>query len=235
MSENGRKPGCERACSLGRWLSGRGLGKRACGQWLTACTPNNYSRGNILFYQGNMPLGLYFVCQGRVKLVRGEGRGRQQIVRIVDGPAVLGERALVAQVPYAATAELAEDSRVCFSSANSFFRLWAEEPEISRLVARLLAERLGDTQQSLTDMGLHTVRERLAMIVVRRHEAAQGGPVDLGESRQELAQLLGTAPEVVCRALSELEDKGILAVDGRHAEVRDETRLRWVAQMPAKA
>src|SRR5581483_7150922 len=70
-----RKAACEKSCALARWLAKRGLGKRALGSWLSACTPNNYSRGNILFYQGNMPLGLYFLCQGRVKLVRGESRG----------------------------------------------------------------------------------------------------------------------------------------------------------------
>lgn len=191
-----------------------------------------YLAGDSLFHQGNEPLGLFFLCAGAVKLTRSETGGRQHIVRIVGAPEMLGERALIAREPYEASAQVVEDAGVWLLDLVRFESLWRDEPDVARALAARLARRLGETQALLAELGSRTVRERLARVILRCAEGA--GRTDLPGSRQELAELIGTAPEVVSRTLAELERKGLCSVDGRRVDILDEARLRAVARLPAE-
>lgn len=199
----------------------------------TGWRPNRYSRGNILFYQGNEPFALFFICSGRVKLVRAEDGGRHQIVRVVRAPNFLGERSLVAGEPYAATAEVMDDARICVIDSARFFRDWADRPELARMMARQLAAKLGEAEAHATDLSMRTIRERLAKLFCEEADAApERGRFDLQETRQEIAELLGTSPEVISRTIAELEDKDLVEVDGRRVRLLDASRLRRVARLP---
>lgn len=221
-------------CELETWCASRGMPAPIASAFASGWRPNRYSRGNVLFYQGNEPFALFFICSGRVKLVRAEDGGRHQIVRIIRAPNFLGERSLVAGEPYAATAEVMDDARICVIDSARFFRAWADRPELPRMIARQLAAKLGEAEAHATDLSMRTIRERLAKHFSEESTAASdGGRFVLSETRQEIAELLGTSPEVISRTIAELEEKDLVEVDGRSVRVRDEKRLRRVARLPA--
>lgn len=223
-------------CVLESWCASRGMSAPVAASFAAGWRENRYARGNILFYQGNEPFALFFLCQGRVKLVRAEDGGRHQITRIVRAPDFLGERSLVAGEPYGATAEVMDDARVCVIDSARFFRAWADRPELSRLIARQLAAKLGDAEAHAVDLSMRTMRERLAKHLCEQADASGkgGGVFELAETRQEIAELLGTSPEVVSRTIAELEGRRLVDVDGRRVKVLDGKRLRAVARLPAK-
>ena len=159
-------------------------------------------------------------------------------MRVVSAPDLLGERALVGGVstgaPYEASAEvLDEGTRVCFVEAGRFLEFMKREIDVSRLILRHLAKRLAETQYSLAEMGLLTIRQRLARLIFSRKEAV-GGKAErayIGESRRDLAEMLGTSPEVICRILADLEQSKIIQVDGRHVRIWNDARLRYAARL----
>ncbi len=222
-------------CELDAWCVDHGMPAPIASSFATGWRPNRYSRGNVLFYQGNEPFALFFICSGRVKLVRAEDGGRHQIVRIIRAPNFLGERSLVAGEPYAATAEVMDDARICVIDSARFFRAWADRPELARMIARQLAAKLGEAEAHATDLSMRTIRERLAKHFCEESgAAAKNGLFELSETRQEIAELLGTSPEVISRTIAELEDKKLVEVDGRRVRLLDAQRLRRVARLPAR-
>ncbi len=222
------------ACELESWCVSRGMPAGVASSFATGWHSNRYTRGNVLFYQGNEPFALFFICSGRVKLVRAEDGGRHQIVRIIRAPNFLGERSLVAGEPYAATAEVMDEARICVIDSARFFRAWADRPELARMIARQLAAKLGEMEAHATDLSMRTIRERLAKhLCVESDVASKRNLFDLSETRQEIAELLGTSPEVISRAISELEQKKLIEVSGRRVRVLDEKRLRRVARLPS--
>jgi CRP/FNR family transcriptional regulator len=160
--------------------------------------------------------------------------GRQHIVRMMTGPDFLGERALLAGQPYAASAQVMEDSRVCAIDGASFRALWRGEPELSRMLAIYLARKLAAADEAACDLALLTIRELLSRLIVDRLGPAGGDRVLFSESRQDLADILGTSAEVISRTLSELARRKILALDGRSVEILDGERLRAIAGLPAR-
>lgn len=231
-----KRAGCGARCALEIWCASRGLPPSLAQSFSSAWRSNTYSRGNDLFYQGNEPYALFFLCSGRVKLVRAEGGGRHKIVRLVRAPDFLGERSLIAGEPYAATAEVMEEANVCLIDAARFKTLWVERPELARVLARQLAAKLGEAEGHVADLALRTIRERLAkhLALQARAGSGDGAAFELRESRQELAEMLGTSPEVVSRTLAELSDRKLIAIDGRKINVLDEGRLRGAARLPSR-
>ncbi|MDE2491207.1 MAG: Crp/Fnr family transcriptional regulator [Elusimicrobia bacterium] len=223
-------------CSLEHWCSTRGMSGPLSSGFASNWRVNRYARGNVLFYQGNEPFALFFLCSGRVKIVRADREGRRQIVRIIRAPDFIGERSLIARQPYSATAEVMEEADICVIDSAKFFRFWSDQPEFARFLAQRLAITLGDVQGLATDLALRTIRERLAKLIVRQSEVPpQSETVILPtESRQELAELLGTSPEVVCRTLKELSSSRLISVSGRRVRILDGARLRAAAWLPAK-
>ncbi len=57
--------------------------------------------------------------------------------------------------------------------------------------------------------------------------------LNLPTDRRHLADLLGTRPETVWRAMRELETAGVLKVEGRRVIIRDLDRLLDQAGAPA--
>jgi|GEM_PF-6023100 len=223
-------------CSLERWCASSGMSASQSAGFSGGWRSNRYERGNVLFYQGNEPFALFFLCSGRVKIVRADREGRRQIVRVISEPDFVGERSLIARQPYQATAEVMDDSDVCVIDSARFFRFWGERPEFARVLAQRLAINLGNVQDLASDLALHTIRERLTKFIALQAETSPkpGAPLQLVESRQEIAELLGTSPEVVSRTLRELADHKIIAIEGRRVRVLDGQRLRSAARLPAK-
>jgi CRP/FNR family transcriptional regulator, polysaccharide utilization system transcription regulator len=225
--------GSDGVCIFRGWAAEQGLSAVACERMAPLWRTNLYQRGDIIFYQGNAPSSVYFLCSGSVKLVRDARMGRQHILRMVNGPDFLGERALLAGQPYAASAQVMEDSRVCAIERERFRGLWRNEPELSRMLAIYLSRKLAESDEAACDLALLTIRELLSRLIMERLGTSGGDLVQFSESRQDLADILGTSAEVISRTLSELARKKLVALDGRSVRVLDKERLRVIGGMQA--
>lgn len=221
--------GCA-TCPLRRDALLRHLDATGWKTFLAARTARFYRRNNVLFYEGNRPLGVFFLCAGRIKLVCGDCGRRQQIVRIMRAPDVVGLRSLIADEPYAATGVVMEDSRICQVEARRFLDFLRGSPDGALALARRFARDLGDAEALAAELSMHTVRERLAKFLLETWlHSRDGGRADrvlLNECRSEMAEILGTSLEAVCRGLAEFRAKGWIELDGQRLRVLEESRLR---------
>ncbi len=224
---------CPRGCArdFKHWAFSLGLSAASFERLAAEWQNDVYAPGDSLFRQGDRPSCIYFVHTGRVKLVRSESTDRRRIVRLISGPSILGELALIAGQPYASTGKVLEEASICRIEAARFQELWGSDPELPRFFARLLAKRLGESDEAGSDLALRSIRERVAKLILCCEEAsgAPGAPVSLGLSRQDLAQVLGTGPEVVSRTIASLAANRLISVDGRMVLVLERVRLRQAA------
>ncbi|MBI4377235.1 MAG: Crp/Fnr family transcriptional regulator, partial [Elusimicrobia bacterium] len=197
-------------------------------------TTHTYNRGNILFYQGNRPMGLYFICSGRVKITKENCGGRSQIVRIVNAPNLLGDRAFFAKKPYACTGEVMEESRICFLEVRHFWDIFGQDHEMLRLLIQSFAQKLGSAEEYMHCLTACTVKARIARYLLATSEklsssSAQKDEFILQESRTELAQIIGTMPEVVSRSLAGFSSAGWIAIEDRRVHIKDKQHLSEVS------
>ena len=80
------------------------------------CT--SYKKGEIIFKEGDLPVGMICLCSGKVKLFKEGVGGRDQIIRMEKQGDFVGFRALFAGEHYSATATAIEDSVICYLEKN---------------------------------------------------------------------------------------------------------------------
>lgn len=203
-------------------------------RFLQLAPVHTYRPGNILFYQGNPALGLHFITSGRVKLMKEDRAGRCQIMRIVQGPDLLGDRAFFAERAYMCTGVVMEESSICFLRPAHFWDIFGRNPETLRLLTQRFAVELGRAEDYMHCIAVCTINSRMATRLLKAmkrpdHARAPKGEFTLTETRMELAQVLGTTPEAVSRTLAKLCSKGLISVSGRRVRVLNEERLRLSA------
>jgi CRP/FNR family transcriptional regulator len=165
---------------------------------------------------------------------RSAPHARDHILLIAEPGDVLGIESVFAGGNHASTAEMIEDGTVCHIPRDAFLGALEADPPALRAVTELLARELLRSEAERVELAGGSVRERLALTLlelVRRYGQPQetGLRIDLTLSREELAELVGTAPETAIRQLGELRREGIVATRGRAIVVQDLARLAHVA------
>jgi CRP/FNR family transcriptional regulator len=192
-----------------------------------------YRKGQIIFQEDNRALGIYCLYSGNVKLFKYGPDGREQIVRIVLPGHLFGYRALVGSRLYCINAQALTDTAVCFFTAENFIQIARKIPEITHQIIISLSDLLEDTENQLTSLAKKSVRERLAETLLR----LSGGQADpdqtsdrvINLSREDLANMVGSATETVIRLLSEFREDKLIAISGRKIHLLDIAGLQKVA------
>jgi CRP/FNR family transcriptional regulator len=191
-----------------------------------------YPRGTTLFNKGDKAESLCIVRLGRVKLYDLSADGRQQTIRILKPGDFFGEFALFAESVRLFYAEAMEDSGVCLLEKDKVRALLARNAKISFAVIQALVDRLADAEKNIGNLALRSVDQRLASLlydlaVGNGEKQSAGIRVNLGLSRSEIANIVGTSRETVSRALTVMQESGLIAVDGHKGIiVKDINRLQ---------
>jgi CRP/FNR family transcriptional regulator, polysaccharide utilization system transcription regulator len=163
------------------------------------CTP--YKKGQIIFHEGSRPLGIYCVNRGKIKLVKLGEDGKEQILRLIKPGDLMGYRALLSGDKYSASAVVLEEAGICFIPKELFMGVLQKDGVLSMEIMKLLSDDLRKAEVSITHFAQKPVRERLAEALLFIKETygfeADGKTIDLKISREDLANLVGTATETL--------------------------------------
>ncbi len=191
-----------------------------------------YKKRQVIFYEGNQPFGLYCIFSGLVKVFKTcEDKGHRQIVRLAGGGELLGYRALLAEEPYAATAEAVADSEICFIEKAGIMETLAEEPAASSWVMKKLSRDLRVAEEKERDLVLKDARHRMAELLLLLDSAygvnvAGKRRLKMMLTREEMAEIIGVATETAIRLLHELQKDRLLSLEAHAIVLVDPAALR---------
>jgi len=191
---------------------------------------NFYKKGQTIYFEGNTPEGLFCIREGKVKIYKTGNEGKEQIIRLVKSGDIIGYRALIAGESYNATSETLEDSKICFIRKNTIFDLLKQNEKFSFRLIKLLSHDLGEVEQRLVHLAQKPVRERLAetLLILRETygmDKDNNSLLNVSLSREDLANIVGTATETVIRLLAEFKNENIISTKARKIEILDVKKL----------
>jgi len=184
---------------------------------------NVYKRGQIIFHEGSHPFGVYCVNSGKIKLSHLGDDGKEQIIRLLKTGDITGYRALLSGDRYAASAIALEDTHVCFIPKELFMNVLKNDAALAFEMMKLLSDELHRAELQLTHLAQKPVRERLAETLLFIKETygyeEDGTTLNVRFSREEIANLVGTATESTIRLLSEFKRDGMVDLDGKKIKI----------------
>ncbi len=197
-------------------------------------TSTLYKKGQTIFHEGNFPNGIFCVQSGKLKIFKDGHNGKQHIVRLAVPGMFIGIRSLLGRAKYAASAMALEDSVVCFLNRSIFFELLAKYPKISESLMASLSQLLLEAEEKILSMAQNPVRQRLAETLfilsnIYCDNSETNSEPSICMSREDLANIVGTATESVIRLISEFKDDKLITTHGRKIIINNPEELKRIS------
>jgi len=173
--------------------------------------------GRVLFAAGDAGDGCYRLDKGLLKVTVTSTRGEERIVAILGPGAVVGELAMIDQMPRSAAVAALRDSVLRFVSREAYEKRLRADPATKQLL-EIIAFRLRQADKELAAATFLSVRARVARALLDLAEfvGKRSGPqsivLDEKIRHADLAAMAGTTRENVTRLLSEWRRRNLVLI-----------------------
>lgn len=185
-------------------------------------------RGNILYHEGSRINGTYLVIKGILKIYKTGFDGKEQIIRFAKDGDLIGFRSIISDELACTTAKVVNESVLCYIPGDVLTSLIKINPEFAMSLMKLTCRELGESNKFLTDIAQKTVRERLAevlLLLMDTFDLDEDSNLKISLTREELANMVGTATESVIRLLSEFKSDKLIELNGRKIKLLNIPKL----------
>ena len=189
-----------------------------------SCLLRRFQAEAILLLEGAPSFGLYILRHGTVRIYKTSFDGKERVLRIVQPGETFNDVPVFDGGPCLASAKaLATGATVWELRAERVRDLLATNPGAARDVIAVLPGRLRHLTDVVGDLSFRHTLERVARLLLEERGDPDGRVV---LTQQEMAARVGTAREVVSRALRELERRGAINREHHRIVHVDPCRLR---------
>jgi CRP-like cAMP-binding protein len=187
-----------------------------------------FNKGGIIFEDGEVPNGVYFLNKGTAKLSKQGVYGKDQILRFIKEGDLIGYRSLLCGEDFQAKAEAMTEVEATFLPSSLFLQMLEVAPKFSFVMLQKIAFELGESSNTVTFLAQKTVRERLAEILLLLEQKLGTDPegfIKISLTREEIANIIGTATESAIRLISEFKQDKLIEVEGRNIKILNHEKL----------
>jgi CRP-like cAMP-binding protein len=162
---------------------------------------------------------MYVIREGRVKVTKLSGDGREKILELLEAGSFFGEMSLLDSAPRSASVKALTEVRILALARNDFLNVLRRSPDLALAVIQELTNRLRQQDEQASSLSFQRVKERTQGLLVRLARDETGVPGRLATptlTHQQIADMIGTSRETVTRAVKGLKQEGWLEQDGKH-------------------
>ena len=202
---------CEQ-CIIKQFNSLKALTKEELVRVSNCKTSRRIKKGEIIFEEGEAVNGIYCVKDGICKLSKLSENGKDQIVKMVVKGQLIGQRSLVTDENSNLKAIALNDMEVCFIPKSEIIADLQKNPSFSYNMLKDMAQDLKESDDIIVNMAQKSVRQRLAETLIYIHESFGVNPdktLSVLLSREDFANIVGTATESAIRVLSQFKKEGL--------------------------
>ncbi len=188
---------------------------------------SRYKKKEVIFHVGDTPHYLYFLSKGSVKTYKTHDDGKELITDVLRPGDFFGHVALFEARPYTDSALVLEESEICKIPKEDFLALVHRNRDVARQFIKILSNQVEEQEKHLLRLAYDTVRKRTAEALLGLYHKKDKDPA-LRITRDDLADLVGTATETVIRCLSEFKEDGFVEVKGREILIQNPRGLEKI-------
>ena len=174
-----------------------------------------FRREQDIYGQEEHADALYRVVSGSARKYHMRADGRRQLVDVFLPGDLFGFTARL-QHRFAVQA-VADGTLIACYPRQRVEALAAEDTETALEIRMQIFEALERLQQQLLVIGTMTAQEKLREFLFYFHQRLSAGSDDslaLPISRYDIADMLGISAETVCRAFTDLQERGVISLQG---------------------
>jgi CRP-like cAMP-binding protein len=162
---------------------------------------------------------MYVIREGRVKVTKLSGDGREKILEMLETGAFFGEMSLLDSAPRSASVKALTEVRILALARNDFLNVLRRSPDLALAVIREITQRLRQQDEQASSLSFQRVRQRTMGLLIRLAREETTNPERRATpslTHQQIADMIGTSRETVTRAVKGLKAEGWLEQKGKH-------------------
>lgn len=200
----------------------------------TCKTSDFIKKGEILFDEGDHINGVFCIKDGICKVTKMSSNGREQIVKLIKKGDLLGERSLISQEASNLKATAINDMEICFIPKEEIIKDLKSNTNFTMSILKDMAVSLKEADNVIVDMAQKTVRQRLAETLLHLNKTYGSDdtetPLDIQLSREDIANIIGTATESAIRLLSTFKKEKLIHLKGKEIYILNTRKLKQIAE-----
>lgn len=228
MAQNDNAKRCEN-CIVRQFNDLRALSKEELKQVSDAKITKRIKKGETLFEEGEQLNGVFCVRDGVSKLSKLSSNGKDQIVKLATKGEVLGQRSIIAEEKVNLRATAVNDMEVCFIPKEKIVTPLKTNPNFTMEVLKTMVSDLKESNDAILRLSQKSVKQRIAQAILyiqKNYGEDEDGYLKLNLSRDDLANVVGTAVESCIRNVSALKKEGLITFSGKKMAIIEHDKLR---------
>ena len=182
-------------------------------------------RGEYLYWQGDLWSNVFFIAAGRMQSVIYSSDGRSFVVSAWEEGSDFWGHSLFDGEPMPSTMEAVQDSVIYTWDGEDVLQILFESPDAIRALLRRKTQMIRKRRETISDLAFQPVTGRLAKLLLERVPASEVS-ADRDLTLDQIASMVATSPEVVCRTLYQLQKNGLLQVTRASITLHDRDALK---------
>jgi len=190
-------------------------------------------KGESIFEEGERLKGVFCVRSGVSKLSKLSDNGRDQIVKLASKGEVLGQRSVITDEQTNLSAIALEDMEVCFIPKITITDPLSENVHFTKAILNQMAQDLKYADDTIVNMAQKSVRQRLAEVLIYLEDnygKTEDDYLKLQLTRADIADIIGTATELLIRTLTKFKKEGLVETSGKKIKLADRATLKNIAE-----
>ncbi len=176
-----------------------------------------YKKKDNIYTEGTYPRGVFFIGKGKVKICQASESGKELITKLHNEGEFFGYISLLHEEKYSGSATALEDSEIYMIPKEDFFALIYKNAEVSKKFIEILTDNIRENEIQLVKLAYHSVRKRVAEALIKlsdKYKREDELKFSMSVSREDLANMVGTATETVIRTLSDFKEDELITLNG---------------------
>lgn len=186
-------------------------------QILNVSRQMTFSKGEIIYHEGDPLEYLYIIHIGRVKVYQLFESGKEQLIRILEQGEFMGDLALFNNKVMDNYAEALVKTEICAIHRNDIQEILKTHPSIPLKILSEFSSRLEEAEFLVGQLSYKDVETRTASYLIKLANAKKSDNIVLPMSKRDLASHLGTTQETISRRLAHFQSNGWIEQSGHRA------------------
>ena len=189
---------------------------------------NFYKKKQAIYTEGNHPNRLYYIKKGKVKTIKINDTGKELTVGLFAEGDFFGYNALLEETVYKETAEAIEEVEIAIIPREDFENLLHNNREVMHKFIKLLAKNVTEKENQLLGLAYNSLRKRVADALLSLQKKYQKDNLEefsIHISREDLANIAGTATESLIRTLSDFKSEHLIEIKNGNITIINQKKL----------
>jgi DNA-binding response OmpR family regulator len=191
---------------------------------------SNYKKKQVIYFEGNRPLYLFYLTRGKVKTFKTNEEGKELITGLYHASEFFGYVSMLEGTAYKETAQIVEDAELISIPKSEFEELIYHNAEVARAFIKLLSHNLVEKEQQLLNIAYNSLRKKVAdALLLMKEKLSQELPeglLSIQLSRENMAAIAGTATESFIRTLTDFKNEKLIDIVDSHIFILNEAKLK---------